>query len=53
MRLCRQRHWFAKFRHKLVVVSRSPHIIDLTMTFLRGSMQMTLWKDKNIRAYCF
>uniref|UniRef100_UPI0013EDE0A9 IS1 family transposase n=1 Tax=Desulfovibrio sp. ZJ369 TaxID=2709793 RepID=UPI0013EDE0A9 len=28
---CRQRHWFARFRRKSVVVSRSLHMVDLTM----------------------
>ncbi|WP_368044323.1 IS1 family transposase [uncultured Desulfovibrio sp.] len=28
---CRQRHWFAGFRRKSVVVSRSLHMVDLTI----------------------
>jgi insertion element IS1 protein InsB len=27
----RQRHWFARFRRKSIVVSKSLHMVDLTM----------------------
>lgn len=29
--ICRQCHWFAKFRRKAVVISQSLHMVDLTM----------------------
>jgi IS1 family transposase len=28
---CRQRHWFARFKRKSVVVSKCLHMVDLTM----------------------
>lgn len=28
----RQRHWFARFRRKSICVSRSRHMVDLTMS---------------------
>jgi len=28
---CRQRHWFARFRRKTIVVSRSLRMVELTM----------------------
>ena len=28
---CRQRHWFARFKRKSLVVSKSLHMVDLTM----------------------
>jgi transposase-like protein len=28
---CRQRHWFARFKRKSIVVSKSLHMVDLTM----------------------
>ena len=28
---CRQRHWFARFRRKSLVVSKALHMVDLTM----------------------
>ncbi|WP_206215237.1 IS1 family transposase [Desulfovibrio sp. ZJ200] len=40
---CRQRHWFARFRRKSVVVSRSLHRVDLTMAlFARFHLNGTL-----------
>ena len=28
---CRQRHWFARFKRKSIVVSKSLHMVDMTM----------------------
>lgn len=41
----RQRHWFARFRRKSIVVSKTLEMVDLTMvTFLPDSMSMEAGK---------
>ena len=41
----RQRHWFARFRRKSIVVSRSLEIVDLTMALFAKFHVIGNWKD--------
>lgn len=40
----RQRHWFARFRRKSIVVSKTLEMVDLTMALLPDSMSMEAGK---------
>lgn len=40
----RQRHWFARFRRKSIVVSKTLEMVDLTWHFLPDSMSMEAGK---------
>jgi IS1 family transposase len=37
---CHQRHWFARFNHKSLVVSKSLRMVDLPWPLLRDFMSM-------------
>lgn len=41
----RQRHWFARFRRKSVVVSKSLEMVDLTMALFASFHVNGNWKD--------
>lgn len=41
----RQRHWFARFRRKSIVVSKSKEMVDLTMWLFARFHVNGCWKD--------
>jgi insertion element IS1 protein InsB len=45
---CRQRHWFARFKRKSIVVSKSLHMVDLTMALFARSRQWSEGRYSNI-----
>ncbi len=46
---CRQRHWFARFKRKSIVVSKSIEMVDLTMRiFASLIVNKTLKLDEGI-----